>query len=164
MTTGAKPNHKAAFAALHTGLAPTFLAARLAPHPVWQPGWDKDNAHYSAAYLAPPASDGIRTVTLVYGPAYKGWHIIGVFHPCPDAAERLANAAPGATWADCLSGLPHRQSDLVPWKKRLFWRAWVKRQLRFDADGTAVGLDQTLAAILNAWPDFLHALNRPGTM
>lgn len=164
MAPGAKPDHKAAFAALHAGLAPTLLAATLQPHPVWQPGWDKYNAHYAAEYLAPPAPDGIRRVTLIYGPAYKGWHVHGVFHPCPDAAQRLTNAKPDTTWADCLTGLPMRQNNLQPWKKRLFWRALVKRKLRFDAAGHPLALDATVDAARNGWPAFWDALNRPGTL
>ncbi len=162
MPTGAKPNHKAAFQALHAGLAPSFRAAGFQPHPVWQPGWDKHNASYSADYLAPPAPDGIRRLTLIYAPGYKGWHVTGVFHPCSDASERLTKASPDIRWADCLNGLPYRQSDLSPWKKRLFWRSWVKRQLRFDANGQARALDQTIAAALNGFPEFLQSLNRPG--
>ena len=117
MAKAAKPDHKSAFAALHAGLAPSFRDAGLLPHPVWQPGWDKYSAHYAADYLAPPAPDGIRSVTLIYAPGYKGWHVTGAFYPCPDAAERLAQAAQDATWIKCLDGLPHRQSDLAPWKK-----------------------------------------------
>lgn len=165
MAPGAKPDHKAAFSALDAGLAPTFLAANLRPHPVWLPGWDKHNAHYAAEYLAPPAPDGVRRLTLIYSPANRVWNILGLYHPCPDAAQRLAHGATlGASWADCLQGLPFRQNTLMPWKKRLFWRVWVERQVRFDPKGKPVGLNHSLAAIHNGWPEFWKTLNRPGTL
>ena len=112
MTKPAKPDHKAAFIGLRAGLASTLHAASLLPHPVWRPGWDKDNAQYAAEYLAPPAPDGIRRVSLLYSPADKGWHVEGVFMPCLDAAERLTHAANlGPNWIDALQGLPMRQNS-----------------------------------------------------
>ena len=165
MPAAAKPDHKSAFAALHAGLAPTFLGAGLNPHPVWQPGWDKDTVQHRAEYLAPPAPDGIRRVILTYGPADQGWAVLGLYHPCPDAAERLtAGTALGPGWAACLQGLPFRQNPLMPWKRRLVWRVWVNRQLHFDATGAPLALDATQTAILNGWPAFWKTLNRPGTV
>ena len=165
MTKAAKPDHKAAFIGLRAGLAPTLHAASLLPHPVWRPGCDKDNAQYAAEYLAPPAPDGIRRVSLLYSPAVKGWHVEGVFMPCLDAAERLTHAANlGPNWIDALQGLPMRQNSLVPWRKRLFWRSLIKRQLRFDAIGAPRNLDATLTAALNGWPAFWASLTRPGTV
>ena len=85
--------------------------------------------------------------------------------PCLDAAERLTHAANlGPNWIDALQGLPMRQNSLVPWRKRLFWRSLIKRQLRFDAIGAPRNLDATLTAALNGWPAFWASLTRPGTV
>ena len=161
MASRAKHDHKAVWHKLTAHFAPLIEDAGYAPHPRLPFSYNKYNAAYEAYFIAPAAADGIRMVSLFYGPREKCWYLFGLFKPC-DSHAKILDGITEAGWPDAYFELHFRQIDLnfsSGW--RFFWRSCTRRVKFESATGKPKKLDWPLTRAALALPDFFAELNRP---